>query len=602
MQTPDTKPTKMAVEAAKATSSLLQGAMANALEAKLLSQDEISRLKLLNKALGKPYNSDGFARLISDASKAAGDLDARLRRAKGTADAAAVYLAPAPPIPPAPTVGTAIPAATAEAPARCPILNGDTTTTHSMIRASVVIVVQNRSMSRREAAASLRALAAGQASALAMALPQGCVYEVVRKYRSITPSTVGRWVAEASESGARAAASGTIAAPLSDTLRHGNATRKRERPPIAEHLWQLHALFPQLSIARLGEMLRKEGKTKLSSRQLQYIVRDHFGAKWVLLTFGGDATEKELLSLRLAWETPHSNDVWIMDHSYLRLQPGQEEREKIPFWYLDDDRRMKQDILMATVIMDACSRRILNQRIWPFAPTARENMLVLFDALRRFGKPRILYTDNGADLVCEDMREVLILLGIELRNTLPGEPQGRGKLERWFRTMKEALLPLLPGFMAEVNPRLWRAEDLLTRSVLELRLDAYCEEYNNKIHSTTKETPASRYKRCQTIAGRAAVPLEQLLTLLPYAEVQRTIEGVKHAGVSWVGDALLQVLRDTFVRLYFDPYDKSIRHLVVFSGDVAHYLGTLKPHDPVARFKKTDASITARRNRTRLAS
>ncbi|MDQ8153424.1 MAG: DDE-type integrase/transposase/recombinase [Gemmatimonadota bacterium] len=471
-----------------------------------------------------------------------------------------------------------------------------------MIRAAVVIVVLNGSRSRREAAAELRALASGKSSALTMALPQGCVHEVVRKYRNITASTVGRWVAGTSEAETRAAASGTVAAPLSDTLRHGNATRETARPPVADHLWQLHRQFPQLSIAKLGEMLREDGKSKLGSRQLQNIVREHFGAKWLLLTYGGDATEKELLSLRLAWETPHSNDVWIMDHSYLRVQPGEEAREKIPFWYLDDDRRVKQEILMATVIMDACSRMIIGKRIWPFAPTHRENMLVLFEALRRFGKPRILYTDNGADLICEEMREVLILLGIELRTTLPGEPQGRGKLERWFRTMKEELLPMLPGFISPVKPKTWRPEDLLTRSALEQRLEQYCDDYNARVHSSTKEAPAARYQTRQSIAGSAAVPLEQMLTLLPYADVQRSVDGVKHAGVTWSGEALLQVLRDTSVRLYFDPYEKSIRHLVVFSGEMAHYLGVLTPHDPVARFMKADARITARRNRPRLAS
>lgn len=587
---------------AHAASENLQSAMAAALETDLLSRQDLDRLRVLNKALGKPHDNDAFARLVKDASKEASDLRARISRTKGRTGADAVSRAQEQATPPGPPAEPSASEATAEAPALCPILNGDTTTTHSLIRAAVVIVVQNRSMSRREAAAALRALASGKPSALAMVLPQGCIHEVVRKYRSITASTVGRWVAEASESEARAAASGTVAAPLSHTLRHGSATRERERPAIADHLWQLHEQFPELSIAKLGRMLRKEGKTKLCSRQLQYIVRDHFGAKWLLLTFGGAATEQELLSLRLAWETPYSNDVWIMDHSYLRLQPGQEEREKIPFWYLDDDRRVKQDILMATVIMDACSRSIIAKRIWPFAPTARENMLVLFEALRRYGKPRVLYTDNGADLVCEEMREVLILLGVELRTTLPGEPQGRGKLERWFRTMKEELLPLLPGFVSLLKPKAWRPEDLLTRSELEHRLDAYCEEYNGRIHSTTKESPSSRYKRCQTIAGRAAVPLEQLLALLPYADVQRTVDGVKQAGVVWTGEALLQVLRDTAVRLYFDPYDKSVRHLVVFSGDVAHYLGVLTPHDPVAHFKTTDARITARRNRPRLAS
>lgn len=605
-------------QAANAASNNLQSAMAAALPLKLMSKDEFNRLKLLNKHLGSPRDNAHYATLLKEASAEAQELRARISRADSLRSHGRRSV---PPAAQAPTERPAAPTAsdtrsidgakpdssegpsTEDAPVatRCQILTSDLTSTQAKIRAGVVIAVQNGSISRRQAAHELRELALGRQSKFALILPEHCIYEVARKYRMVTASTVGRWVDEAVLAASGAAASGVAAAPLSETLRHGNARGGKEPPPVAHLLWEKHEQFPEISIAKIGEMLRQDGKTKLGTRQLQNIVRDSFGEKWLILKYGGAATEKELTDLRLAWEVPESNLVWIMDHSYLRVEPGAEGREHIPFWYLDDEKRSKQQVLMATALMDACSRRILNSRVWPCAPTSRENMLVLFEALRRYGKPRILYTDNGADLVSEEMREALIILGIELRTTLPGEPQGRGKLERWFRTMKEELLPLLPGYIARVNPKSWNVDDLLTRTEMESRLREYCDEYNNRVHGTTKQAPTIRFQQKLTVAGRAGVPLQDLLVLLPFKEAKRTVSGVEHAGKTWVGKALEQVLRDTYVRLYYDPFDTQLRHCVLESGESAHYLGTLTPHDAEARFAEVDKRITAHRNSRRLA-
>jgi putative transposase len=61
-------------------------------------------------------------------------------------------------------------------------------------------------------------------------------------------------------------------------------------------------------------------------------------------------------------------------------------------------------------------------------------------AIRRFGIPKRLYTDNGAAFRSHHLRMVAAKLGITLPHTPPYKPQGRGKIERFFRTVRESFL------------------------------------------------------------------------------------------------------------------------------------------------------------------
>ncbi len=94
----------------------------------------------------------------------------------------------------------------------------------------------------------------------------------------------------------------------------------------------------------------------------------------------------------------------------------------------------------------------LEQTVASFAITLKQALL------RRGYVPERLYTDNGAAFVSHDLTWSLTQLGLHLIHTRPGEPQGRGKIERFFRGVREQFLavrwrPLMT--LDELNAAFW---------------------------------------------------------------------------------------------------------------------------------------------------
>lgn len=61
-------------------------------------------------------------------------------------------------------------------------------------------------------------------------------------------------------------------------------------------------------------------------------------------------------------------------------------------------------------------------------------------AVRRFGIPQHFYTDNGAAYSSRHLKIICARNGIDLVHTPPYRPQGRGKVERIFRTIRDQFL------------------------------------------------------------------------------------------------------------------------------------------------------------------
>ncbi|WP_437875554.1 DDE-type integrase/transposase/recombinase [Sorangium sp. So ce513] len=62
------------------------------------------------------------------------------------------------------------------------------------------------------------------------------------------------------------------------------------------------------------------------------------------------------------------------------------------------------------------------------------------DALRRHGKPDALYLDNGSTYRGDVLKTACARLGITLLHAQPYDPQARGKMERFWRTLREGCL------------------------------------------------------------------------------------------------------------------------------------------------------------------
>jgi transposase InsO family protein len=110
---------------------------------------------------------------------------------------------------------------------------------------------------------------------------------------------------------------------------------------------------------------------------------------------------------------------------------------------------------------------------------------VLEQAIRRRGIPKRLYVDNGAAFRSRHLALVCAKLGIALIHARPYSPQGKGKMERWFRTTRMQLLPTLESAAP------------LTLETMNRMLSAWVEgEYHHAPHrGLGGETPADRWAR-----------------------------------------------------------------------------------------------------------
>jgi putative transposase len=112
-----------------------------------------------------------------------------------------------------------------------------------------------------------------------------------------------------------------------------------------------------------------------------------------------------------------------------------------------------------------------------------ENLDSYLDCLRQAlltrGLPRKLYVDNGPAFRSLHLKQICASLGIALIHSKPYQPQGRGKIERAFRTVRT---DFLPGVRAQSLTDLNEALDAWVRNV-----------YHNREHRSTGETPLRRF-------------------------------------------------------------------------------------------------------------
>lgn len=90
-------------------------------------------------------------------------------------------------------------------------------------------------------------------------------------------------------------------------------------------------------------------------------------------------------------------------------------------------------------IVDDATRYVVAAR-FHLTEDTRSLLDDLMLAIRRFGIPKRLYTDNGAAFRSRHLRMVAAKLGISLPHTPPYMPRGRGKIERFFRSVREQFL------------------------------------------------------------------------------------------------------------------------------------------------------------------
>ncbi len=165
---------------------------------------------------------------------------------------------------------------------------------------------------------------------------------------------------------------------------------------------------------------------------------------------------------RRKFEAPHPNDMWQSD-----VMHG-------PTVLVQDKQR--KTYLIA--IMDDHSRLVTAAGFY-LSENLKTYLMVLEQAFLSRGLPRKLYVDNGPAFRSHHLKYVAASLSIALIHARPYKPQGKGKIERWFRTVR---LQFLQRFTGKT------LDDL--NGAFEKWLH---NEYHQRKNSSTGESPFKRF-------------------------------------------------------------------------------------------------------------
>ena len=190
--------------------------------------------------------------------------------------------------------------------------------------------------------------------------------------------------------------------------------------------------------------------------------------------------------------------------------------------------------------IDDYSRAIPGYR-WGHSEDTVRLEAALRHGLASRGIPRSIYVDNGSAFVAAPLLRACAVLGIRLVHSRPGRPEGRGKIERFFRTVRDQ-------FLVEIAAR-GEIGDLIEMNRL---FAAWIETvYHRRVHSETKAAPLERFMT----SGPFLLPTpDQLHEAFLWSEqrmVTKTATVSLHANTYEV-DASLVGRR---VELIFDPFN-----------------------------------------------
>ena len=165
------------------------------------------------------------------------------------------------------------------------------------------------------------------------------------------------------------------------------------------------------------------------------------------------------------------------------------------------------------------------------------------------GIPEILYTDNGSDFTSHHLAQVAPDLKMRLVFSTPGKPQGRGRIERFFRTVNEMLLCDLDGYT-----RRSRRQPGLTLDRLEEQFRVFLlEVYHRRASSGDRDRP-HRALGGRRLSTRMPDSLEQLDLLLMQEVKARKVQpdGIRFRNIRYLSTTLAAYVGE-LVTIRYDP-------------------------------------------------
>lgn len=244
--------------------------------------------------------------------------------------------------------------------------------------------------------------------------------------RAFSASTLERWYYAYKSHGLEA---------LRPKPRSDRGRGRELAPELRELLLEIRKELPHVSVPTILATLAADGRVTKGSVHASTVRRFYaeHGLDRVALRHG--ARDK----VRLRWQADRPGALWHTDVCHSRS--------------LKIDGRLVPVRIHA--LLDDASRYVM--AIEARTSEREVDMLELFvRALRRHGPPEALYLDNGSTYRGEALGLACARLGVTLIHAKPYDAPARGKMERFWRTLREQCLDLTGsiGSLHDLNARL----------------------------------------------------------------------------------------------------------------------------------------------------
>jgi putative transposase len=255
--------------------------------------------------------------------------------------------------------------------------------------------------------------------------------------------------------------------------------------------------------------------------------------------------------IRLAFAKAHANEMWQADTLYgphVHINGVAVQTRLIAF-------------------LDDASRVCCHGQFFP-----AENVDTLIEAIRaalyKRGVPHALYVDNGSIYSSKEILQICARVGCLLHHTPVRDGAAKGKIERFFRTVRDQFLA--------------RDLDLSSLESLNRQFTQWVEEhYNAQVHSVLGMSPLDRFALDRK--WLRFLPPNEANDELFFVEEERQVRADNTFSFKAVRFEAPRHLPDRAIHIRFQRSRPLERVIVYYKGE---RMGEARPLDPIANDRK----------------
>jgi len=379
-------------------------------------------------------------------------------------------------------------------------------------------------------------------------LNHSCSLKSISKKSNIPLRTLSSWVEKYKRDGLIS---------LARQIRKDKGVLRSLNQEIVKLVEALYLEYPASSCANIYRLLLnycEENKITVPSYRNICKIISLIPDDLTALSHHGTKVYKQKYDLLCIRESERPNQIWQADHVLMDIE------------ILNDNNKLQRPWL--TIIIDDCSRVICGYELSFLSPSANKTSLCLRHAIWRksdsqwsvFGIPETFYTDHGSDFTSKHIEQVCADLKIQIIYSQIGQPRGRGKIERFFRTLNQKLLSDLAIILQNK-----KSTHYITLKQLDQIVYKFIVEYNNTIHSEIGMKPIDRWEK-DGFLPQILESLEYLDLLLLTEAKPRMIrrDGIHFQGLRYFDIILAEYVAKTVIIRYAPSDITSIR--VFYNG------------------------------------